>query len=756
MSVDRKYLIPRRVALLIPSLAVGGAEKVMVALANQFTLEFRAVDMVLQQSGPLAYELDSDVNRHFLPARNYRTYTRQLVSYYEEFRPDFVLTSIYVTGLCALIARLLSKHKPKIVVGAHNLFSAKVGRPDNIKDKYLLSSAARLLFPLADAVVCVSNGVANDLMQHVPLTQNKLHVIYNPVVPQDLDELVCEPVAHPWLQAGRSQATIVSLGRLVPQKGLDTLLRALQIGPLDARLIILGDGPSRELLERLALELGIRDRVDFVGTDLNPFKYLARADLFVMTSRWEGFGNTLVEALACGCPVVATNCESGPSEILEGGRFGSLVPVDAVDQIAISMHDSLTQGNNEDAKKSRIARALEFNLESSSSRYKELLRILDPWPQVNVAGALGEVLPEKSNDRVLFVTPGLQLQPKGGREMLTKLNYEILRSLYGENLIVVSLLRSKMRGWRTVSGALLGHIDGIVPETLQSLLSTARNANVSAVFLDGSNLGALALAIRRDLPHVRVTTFFHNVEARFFLGSLRMRKSVNALAILLANYIAERKAVRNSSLRICLSERDSLLLRRLYGAGATHIAPMALEDRYIPTSEDSSLDTETFALFVGGAFYANLAGIKWYAKHIAPHASIKVLVVGRGFDDLRRTLEIPGKLEFIGEVDDLGGWYARAHFVIAPIFDGSGMKTKVAEALMHGKKIVGTPEAFSGYDDDAFRAGWVCSTQAQFIMAMDDAQKTIVRPFDTGLRELYRRNYSLDAAFARISAIMGI
>jgi glycosyltransferase involved in cell wall biosynthesis len=750
-----RTLIPRRVALLIPSLEVGGAEKVMIALANYFILDFCFVDLVLQQGGPLAEGLDAGVNLHFLPVKNYRTYTRHLARYYDESRPDFVVTSIYVTGVCAIAARVLSKHKPKIVLGAHNLFTAKTARPDNIKDKYFLSWVARILFPYSDAVVCVSHGVALDILRHISLPLDKLHVIYNPVVPSNIAELTGEPVAHPWLQAERSLPTIVALGRLVPQKGVDTLLRAIQLGPVDARLIIVGDGPERKSLERLALELGIDNRVDFVGIALNPFKYLARADLFVMSSRWEGFGNTLVEALACGCPVIATNCDSGPSEILDGGRYGTLVPVDAVDRLATAMVDTLSQDKKELTRESRIARSLVFSLESAGARYKELLCTLDPWPQVVLPGARLEMRSETSKPTVAFVTPGLQAQPRGGREMLTKLNYDALRALYGDNLVLVTLLRSTMRGWRAIRSTALGHIDGIAPETLQSVLSTLRNANVSAVLLDGSNLGVLASAIRRDLPHVRVTTFFHNVEARFFLGSLRNRKSLKALAILLANYIAERKAVRDSFQRICLSERDSLLLGRIYGAGATHIAPIALEDRYSPPMEHLNVNAENFAIFVGGAFYANLAGIKWYAKNVAPYAKIRVLVVGRGFEDWKKTLEIPGKLEFLGPVDDLGHWYARAQFVVAPIFDGSGMKTKVAEALMHGKKIVGTPEAFSGYEDVLSRVGWVCSTKAEFLRAIDDARRTIVHTFDAELREIYRLNYSFDTARARLSEIMG-
>jgi glycosyltransferase involved in cell wall biosynthesis len=741
-------LIPKRVALLLPTLQIGGAEKVLVALANYLSQRFQSVELVLQERGPLADEVAPEVSQRLLVAPNYRTYTKLLSGYFDTDRPDFVITSIYVTGLCAVLARFGSRHKPKILIGAHNLLSAKVAKPDNRKDKYLLAVGARLLFPRADAIVCVSRGVANDLLRLVPVDPEKLHVVYNPVIPPDLARLQQEPVAHEWLQVGRLHAVIVTVGRLVPQKGFDTLLRALaRLGSADVRLVIVGDGPERRALEGLAKDLDIPERVDFVGVDRNPFKYLARCDLFVMSSRWEGFGNTLVEALVCGCPVVATDCQSGPSEILENGRYGRLVPVEAVEQLAAAMRDALSERSDRDEKSRRIARAQIFNPESSGAGYVAVLRKLAPWLEDSPANA-------PARDLVTFVTSGLQDSPKGGREMLTRLNYDALRAIYGDRLNILELPRSRIHGWQAIASMVLGHIDGVNPNTIRAFLNSLKNGRIACVFLDGSNLGALAAAIKRECPNVSVCTFFHNVEARFFLGALRVRKGVRALAILVANFMAERKAVSSSDKRICLSERDSLQLVRLYGRGATHIAPMALQDSYVGTDPLSAPQPEPFALFVGGTFYANQMGIRWYRESVAPRAEIKVVVIGRGFENLREALDIPGKLEVVGGVEHLGSWYASARFVVAPIFDGSGMKTKVAEAMMHGKKVVGTPEAFSGYEDVVARAGWVCSSPDEFLRAMSEAQANIDQAFDAELRHLYLDRYSFDAARVQLSRIM--
>lgn len=358
--------------------------------------------------------------------------------------------------------------------------------------------------------------------------------------------------------------------------------------------------------------------------------------------------------------------------------------------------------------------------------------------------------------RVLLVTTRLEPSPSGGREMLSKLNHDLLRATYGDRLTLFETMPSGRAG--SAGGlrrALAGHIDGIDPQTLDAAMEIVRREGITKVLVDGSNLGTLVSVLKRSTPGVEVTTFFHNVEARFFWGSLRMRRSVHALGVLLANYLAERRAVRHSDKIVCLSERDSKLLRRVYGRGATHISPMALADRFSEhEGKPAPSASEGFALFVGGTFYANRAGMAWYVREVAARSNVKVVVVGKGFEALRNELQVPGKVEVIGAVDSLADWYSRAQFVIAPIFDGSGMKTKVAEALMYGKKVVGTPEAFSGYENIASQAGWVAASADEFKAAMDAAQRTIRSTFFPDLRKLYLRLYSFPAAQERMHMIM--
>ena len=360
--------------------------------------------------------------------------------------------------------------------------------------------------------------------------------------------------------------------------------------------------------------------------------------------------------------------------------------------------------------------------------------------------------------KVMLLTKQLDPDPRGGREMLCKLNYDALSSLFGDRLVVVQLPFARPSNPREILNTFRGYIDGLSDQIINDTINRIQCENVRHVFVDGSNLGGFVAVLKQQLEHVEVASFFHNVEARFFWGSFATVKTPRALAVLIANFLAERKAVRLSEKRICLSERDSCLLKRLYGKGATHIVPIALEDKLQRVNLTSlpSPDSEPFALFVGGNFYANRNGIAWFVQHVVPQIDIKICVVGKGMDDMRAQLEVSGRVEVIGPVDNLHDWYTRASFVIAPIFDGSGMKTKVAEALMYGKKVVGTPEAFSGYELVSTKVGWCCSSPTEFVSAIKTACATINSLFDPELRAIYEEKFSPSAQSARLADVLGV
>jgi glycosyltransferase involved in cell wall biosynthesis len=197
-------------------------------------------------------------------------------------------------------------------------------------------------YPWADGIVAVSQGAADDLARTARLPKDRIQVVHNPIVTPELREMAAARLDHPWFEAG-APPVLLAVGRLAPQKDFGTLIRAFERvrRSRPARLMILGDGPERDALEALAAEVGLESAVDLPGRIVNPFPYMVRADAFVLSSRWEGLPSVLIEALFCGVPVVATDCPSGPREILAGGKHGLLVPVGDVEALARGIESAL-------------------------------------------------------------------------------------------------------------------------------------------------------------------------------------------------------------------------------------------------------------------------------------------------------------------------------------------------------------------------------------------------------------------------------
>ncbi len=362
-----------------------------------------------------------------------------------------------------------------------------------------------------------------------------------------------------------------------------------------------------------------------------------------------------------------------------------------------------------------------------------------------------------TNERVLLVTRLDEDAPGGGRELLYRLNQRCLMHLFDEGFHCCRLGASTMRLAGNVFGSLRGYIDGATPSAVARVAEIVEREGIDKLFVDGSNLGRIAAGLKRRAPHVKVYTFFHNVEARFFWGALRSRKSPRALAVLIANYLAERAAVRHSDVLIFLSARDDRLRRKIYGGPPGQVAPLALDEGVAPQRADRNAPAGSdYLLFVGGAFYANLLGIGWFARHVAPRLAIKTCVVGRGMEQLADKIDAAAKVEIVGAVEDLDRWYRSAYAVVAPIFDGSGMKTKVAEAMMYGKKVIGSEEAFSGYEEVAAEVGWQCRTADQFVAAIERAHAARLPRFDPHVRRLYEEHHSFAAACTRLARIMDV
>lgn len=357
--------------------------------------------------------------------------------------------------------------------------------------------------------------------------------------------------------------------------------------------------------------------------------------------------------------------------------------------------------------------------------------------------------------KLIFVTDRVEPNALGGREQLSRLVASALGEIYGDHMETVTLSEGKEAPAVSLRDRLRGHVNGASRGNIASIVERVKNLHADDVFLNGSNLGRVAQGVHEACPSVRISTFFQNCEARFFLGAVRQQPSIRALGVLLANYRAERAAVKFSRNLICLNERDSSQLERTYGRRGTHLLPMALKDQ-LPGELPAVVpgDAERYALFVGGTFYANRQGIEWFVDQVAARSLLKTYVVGKGFEAWKVELERNGNVEVIGGVDSLVPWYLGAHVVIAPIFDGSGMKTKVAEALMFGKRVVGTPEAFVGYEAIVGRAGAVCESPSDFLAALETEASRPFTGIDPELRACYEDRHSFQAARDQLVRIL--
>lgn len=360
------------------------------------------------------------------------------------------------------------------------------------------------------------------------------------------------------------------------------------------------------------------------------------------------------------------------------------------------------------------------------------------------------MLEDKVPIRVLLITP--EFKASGGREQLSGLLMNGLRLATNNQLEVVQLSRSD----RSISAfeRVIGRIDGITSSVEKGLLRRLSNGSLDCVFIDGSNLGRIARLLKNANVKVPIVTFYHNVEARFFFDALRASPTLRALGVLVSNAIAERWATRYSDVRLMLNDRDSQQLNKFYGRDGTDLLPMVVPDSYrVDVNKTERPFIEKYALFVGGAFYANVEGLMWYAKNVASRSPIPTVVIGRGMEAHRVHLEQWGGLYVIGEVDDLAPWYSNAQIVVAPILSGSGMKTKTAEALMHGKPIVGTAEAFVGYRLDWTDQLEVCEEPAQFLDAIYNAAKIEACFYDT-LRTYYETHHSEKAMHSQLIMLL--
>jgi glycosyltransferase involved in cell wall biosynthesis len=269
-------------------------------------------------------------------------------------------------NLATIVAGRAMRPRMPVVVTQHNHLSTFTAHAAIRRDR-AMPRLIRAGYPFADRVVAVSRGVADDLAVTAGLRRESIEVVYNPVVFDRIVAAGASPVAHPWL-AAKAGPVVVAMGRLVDQKDFGTLIRAVASLPEGWRLVILGEGPARGKLEALVDSLGVRARVDLPGFVDNPYPAVRTADVFALSSRWEGLPTVLIEALAFDTPIVSTDCDSGPREILGGGEWGRLVPPGDHVALAGALAEALGEPRI-DRPQARVA----YQLDTVTQRYLDLL-----------------------------------------------------------------------------------------------------------------------------------------------------------------------------------------------------------------------------------------------------------------------------------------------------------------------------------------------------------------------------------------------
>jgi glycosyltransferase involved in cell wall biosynthesis len=333
---------PKRLAIFVPSMVGGGAERAMLNLAQGIAERGYAVDLVLARAeGPYLVQVPGSVRVVDLKASRVLASLPALVRYLRREQPEAMLSAMCHANIIALWARRMAGVPKQVVVSERNTLSRSARHASNRRGR-LMPQLSRRFYPWADGIVAVSKGVADDLAQVAGLPRERIQVIYNPVVTPELRQKAQAPLEHSWFEPGQPPV-LLAVGRLTVQKDFPTLIRAFaqvrQARP--ARLLILGEGQDRRGLETLVRQLGLERDVSLPGFIENPYPYMARASLFVLSSRWEGLPAVLIEALYCGAPLIATDCPSGPREILRAGQYGQLVPVGDATALAKAIETSL-------------------------------------------------------------------------------------------------------------------------------------------------------------------------------------------------------------------------------------------------------------------------------------------------------------------------------------------------------------------------------------------------------------------------------
>lgn len=345
----------------------------------------------------------------------------------------------------------------------------------------------------------------------------------------------------------------------------------------------------------------------------------------------------------------------------------------------------------------------------------------------------------------IIISP--ELKKNSGGWLLSKLFFRCIKERY--DVISVYFIPSIMNNLQKLILCLKGDVEGIDTNIKKQILDTVLDKKIEFVFINHSFYGNLVEEIKALHPRIVVVTLFHNIESQFVLGSFKSTKNIGSLLRYFAMKRQEKKLASLSDRIIVLNKRDSDYIKQDYKQEPSIIIPIAIEDQYNPEEKECPINNE-YALFVGSNFYANIDGLRWFAGKVSHHITYPLVVVGKGMEVYEKEFQKYPNIIIKGFVEDLAPYYYNAKVVVSPIFKGSGMKTKTAEALMYAKSIIGTREAFEGFTIPK-EVGIRCDTPSEFINAYNNCS---LPKFNHIARNLYLQYYDTNAFEKLLSQVI--
>ncbi len=345
-------------------------------------------------------------------------------------------------------------------------------------------------------------------------------------------------------------------------------------------------------------------------------------------------------------------------------------------------------------------------------------------------------------------TGGLQCSKRNFESIQTLFGNENVNSYIIEPYTGIDSLRTKIKRIRDI---MYGSMGGLDKHKTTEIIKLIEKENVTDLFIDSSLLGLLAKRIKNKFPKIRVTTFFHNFEKGFVKDYISVNKDYLRIYWAILTERNERAAIKYSDTIIALNERDSNSIESYYKRKPDILIPITLKSNNIHIDKIPSTNKE--ALFIGSYFFGNVQGIKWFCNEVLPYVNIHLTIVGASMDKLKNEIPESEKLTILSDVPNLTPFYEKSDFIILPILSGSGMKVKTAESLMHGKYILGTDEAFRGYNITE-KEGKHCNTAEEFIKAINEIN--LPYKFNMFSRQLFEKNYSFESSLNRFSDILNV